>query len=154
MKKNQIIATIISTISIVIVAGLGSLFVNLGMEWFNQLEKPSQWIANIIIPIVWTIIYLCFAVINFLWIKKGGIPKKVWILMIINGALNILWCLLFFTLKLTFVGNIAIIINLIAGIILWIAIWQEEKIYSYILALYPIWLAIATTLNTALWILN
>ena len=74
--------------------------------------------------------------------------------MIINGALNILWCLLFFTLKLTFVGNIAIIINLIAGIILWIAIWNEEKLYSYILAIYPVWLAIATTLNTALWILN
>lgn len=154
MKKNQIIATIISTVSIVIVAGLGSLFVNLGMEWFNQLEKPSQWIANIIIPIVWTIIYLSFAIINFLWIKKSGIPKKVWILMIINGTLNVVWCLLFFTLKLTFIGNIAIIINLIAGILLWIAIWNEEKIYSYILTLYPIWLAIATTLNTALWILN
>lgn len=154
MKKNQIIAIIISTISIVAVAGFGTLFVNLGMDWFNSLNKPSQWIANIIIPIVWTVIYLSFAIINFLWIKKKGILRKAWILMIINGALNIVWCFLFFTLKLTFVGNIAIIINLIAGILLWIAIYKQEKLYSYILALYPIWLALATALNTALWILN
>lgn len=154
MKKNQIIAIIISTISIIAVAGLGTLFVNLGMDWFNSLNKPSQWIANIIIPIVWTVIYLSFAIINFLWIKKERISRKVWILMIINGALNVVWCLLFFTLKLTFIGNIAIILNLIAGILLWIAIYKEEKLYSYILTLYPIWLALATTLNTALWILN
>lgn len=154
LSKNQVVGIIISSVSIITVAALGSLFVALGMEWFHSLAKPNQWIANIIIPIVWTIIYLSFAIVNFFWIKKSGIPKNTWILMIANGALNVLWCLLFFTLNLTFIGLISIILNLIAGILLWIDIFKHEKIYSYILTLYPIWLSIATTLNLALWMLN
>ncbi len=154
MNKNQIKNTIISTVFILLVAVLGSVFVNLGMDWFNSLNKPTQWIPNIVIPIVWTIIYLAFAIINYLWIKKSEIPKNIIILMVINGILNVLWCLIFFTLNLTFIGNIAIILNLIAGIVLWINILKVERVYAYVLSIYPIWLSIATTLNLALWILN
>ena len=154
MEKRKTLKIVMSSLFILLVAVLGSVFVNLGMEWFNGLNKPTQWIPNIVIPIVWTIIYIAFAVINFLWIRKSDIPKKVVILMIVNGILNVLWCLIFFTLRLTFIGNIVIILNLIAGILLWIEINKTEKIYSYILSIYPIWLSIATSLNLALWILN
>ena len=154
IKNSKTLHIILSFVFIVIVAGLGSLFVNLGMEWFNALEKPTQWIPNIVIPIVWTLIYIAFAVINFFWIKNSSIPKTTWILMIVNGVLNILWCLIFFTLKQTCLGNIVIILNLIAGILLWISIYRTKKLYAYILSIYPIWLSIATTLNLATWILN
>ena len=139
---------------ILVVAVLGSVFVNLGMDWFNSLNKPSQWIFNQIIPIVWTVIYIAFAVILVLWTNKEELTKSTLILLIINGILNVLWCLIFFTLKQTFVGNIAIILNLIFGVVLWVNIFTKQKLYSYILAIYPIWLSIATTLNLALWIMN
>ena len=154
MEKNNIKKIIITILSILVVAILGSVFVNLGMDWFNSLTRPTQWIPNIVIPIMWTIIYLIFAIVNFNWIKGEGVPKVVKILMIVNGILNVLWCLTFFTLKLLFVGNIVIIFNLIAGILLWISIFKSKQIYSYFLAIYPVWLSIATTLNLALWILN
>lgn len=152
MSKN--IKIVISIISVVLVAVLGSVFVNLGMDWFNELNKPSQWISNIIIPIMWTIIYIIVAVILFMWYKKGDVPKTTLTLFIVNGILNVLWCLTFFALNLTFSGNIAIVLNLIAGVLLWISVNKYEKIYSYFLSIYPIWLSIATTLNLALWILN
>lgn len=152
MSKN--IKTVIAILSIILVAVLGSVFVNLGMDWFNGLVKPSQWIPNIVIPIVWTIIYLAFAIILFIWYRKGEVPKNIVIHLIINGVLNVLWCLTFFTLNLTFIGNTVIILNLIAGYILWININKVEKTYAYFLTIYPIWLSIATTLNLALWILN
>lgn len=151
---NQTKKIIFSTAFIIIVAVLGSIFVNLGMEWFNTLNKPTQWIPNIIIPIVWTIVYTTFAIINYHWIKNNNIPKTTVVLMIINGVLNILWCLMFFTLKLTFMGNIFIILNLIFGIALILNILKEKRIYGLILSIYPIWLSIATSLNLALWILN
>ena len=152
--KNKTFQIILSFAFIIIVAGLGSLFVILGMSWFDSLNKPSQWIPNIIIPIVWTVIYSLFAIVNFLWIKNEGIPKNVLILMILNGIFNILWCLTFFTLKLLFVGNIVIILNLILGFLLIFEIAKFSKLYSYLLSIYPVWLSIATTLNFALWILN
>ena len=152
--KKVVIQTIISTLIIVIVAALGSVFVNLGMDWYDSLNKALQWPPNVLIPIVWTVIYVSFGIINFLWIKGEKIPTKTLILMFVNGFLNILWCLVFFTLHLTFVGIVIIILNLIAGILLWLDIFKNNKIYAYILAIYPIWLSIATALNLALWILN
>ena len=152
MNKN--VKIIISILSVIAVAVLGSVFVNLGMDWFNELNKPSQWIPNIVIPIMWTIIYIITAIILYKWFKKGDIPKTTLALFIVNGILNVLWCLTFFTLRLTFIGNIVIVLNLIAGILLWISVNKYEKVYSYFLSIYPIWLSIATTLNLALWILN
>jgi len=152
--RNKTLQIILIWISLIIVAVLGSIFVNLGMDWFNSLEKPSEWIPNIVIPIVWTVIYLTFAIVLSIWANKENLPKNIIILLIINGILNILWCLLFFTLNLLFVGNIAIILNLIFGYKLLFDINRENSIYAWILAIYPTWLSIATTLNLAVWILN
>jgi len=154
MEKKKNIYIIITIISIIVVAGLGSLFVALGMDWFNTLNTPSQWINNIVIPIVWTIIYISFGIILTIWIRKSFIPLDTIICLIINGLLNIIWCLVFFTLQLTLIGNIVIILNLIAGYILISKIFKANTIYGYILSIYPVWLSIATTLNLCLWILN
>ena len=145
---------LIAIISIIVVAALGSLFVNIGMEWFNSLTTPSQWIPNIVIPIVWTVIYITFGIVLSVWIGKGGLSRNIVIWLAINGVLNVLWCLVFFTLGLTFIGNIVIVLNLIAGIVLFIQMYNRNQLYAKITAVYPIWLSLATTLNLALWILN
>ena len=152
--KNNVLRIIGVVAPIVLVAVLGSVFVNLGMEWFDGLIKPSQWIPNWIIPVVWTIIYITFAVVLLMWTNKESLKKSTIALLVANGILNILWCLVFFTFKLTFIGNIVIILNLIAGISLWVNIFIQKSNYAYALAIYPIWLSIATTLNLAMWILN
>ena len=151
---NKKLNIIISISAVVVVAVLGTVFVNLGMDWFNSLNKPSQWIPNFVIPIVWSIIYLSAGLVLFLWHNNGDIPLKTSILFIINGILNVLWCLVFFTLRLTFLGNIAIIINLIFAYVLLVDIFKQNKLYGYMLALYPAWLSLATSLNTAIWILK
>lgn len=152
--KRKWINISIAIASIIVVAGLGSLFVNLGIDWFNALVKPSEWIPNFVIPIVWTVIYLAFAVILFLWLSKDQIDTTTLVYLIINGVLNILWCLVFFALNQLFIGNIIIIINAIMGVVLIVKINQHNKLYSRILSIYPIWLCIATSLNLAVWILN
>lgn len=152
--RNNVKRIISVVLPIVLVAVLGSIFVNLGMDWFNGLTKPSQWIPNWVIPVVWTVIYLTFAIVLLLWSNKEEIPQSTKILLVVNGILNILWCLVFFTLKQTFLGNVVIILNLILGIALWVNIFLQKKNYSYWIAIYPIWLSIATTLNLAMWILN
>lgn len=153
-KKNYIVKIMFIVIPIILVAGLGTIFVNIGMDWFDGLTKPTQWIPNFVIPIVWTIIYLAFSILLSRVIKTQIFSKKTTILLIINGALNIIWCLLFFTLQQTFIGLIAIILNLIFAFYLTINLFQYNKTYAYILSIYPIWISIATTLNLCLWILN
>lgn len=145
---------ILAVVSVIIVAVLGSIFVNLGMEWFNSLIKPMQWIPNIIIPIVWTIIYITSAVIIILLIKNSQMTVKSLGLFVLNGIFNILWCLAFFALRQIFIGLIVIIINLILGWLLFDELCKVNIKCAYIIVIYPIWLSIATTLNLCLWILN
>jgi tryptophan-rich sensory protein len=120
------------------------------MEWFNSLNRPEEWVPNALIPIVWTVIYLTFAVVFYLWIKKGDIPQNVTWLAIVNGILNVLWCLIFFTFNQLFLGLILIIINLVFAVILWNQIYKSYKPYAYFLSIYPIWLCIATCLNLSI----
>lgn len=154
MKRSVLKSVLFSFLPVVIVALLGSVFVGLGMEWFSELIKPSRWIPNIVIPIVWTIIYLLSATVLFLWQRNGKIPTEVWVLYVINGVLNILWCLLFFALNLTLVGLIVIILNLIFGYYLLLKIRGENLFYYMLSFIYPVWLSVATCLNIAIWILN
>lgn len=153
-KKNVIWAIVIALVSVGLVAGLGSLFVQLGNDWFDALVKPSEWIPNFVIPVVWSVIYLTLAIILVLWIKKENLPRKVIWLLGINGVFNTLWCLVFFTLNQLFLGNVFLIFNLILAVKLILEIYKTQKIYSAILLIYPAWLCVATSLNMAVWILN
>ena len=150
MKKNIIYIVV----SLLVVAGLGTLFTQLGMGWFDGLRKPTEWIPSWIIPIVWTVIYLLFAYVLIKWQSRRPISKENIILLIVNGVLNILWCLVFFTLNQLFLGNVIIVINALFAIRLYLEICKDDAMNGFIISLYPIWLCIATTLNIALWILN
>ncbi len=145
---------LLAVASVIVVAGLGSLFVNLGMDWFNGLLKPTQWIPNILIPIVWTIIYALAVYILWKNIKEDEMDKSRTILFVINGFLNILWCLVFFTLNLTLLGGIVIILNLVFGWILVVNLFKSDNWQNKLMIVYSIWLSIATSLNLCLWILN
>lgn len=154
INKSKILSYAIIIASLLVVAILGSVFVNLGMEWFNGLVKPSQFVPNFLIPIMWTIIYIIFAVVLCMWVSKIKLPTETLVLLIINGVLNILWCLVFFTFNLTFLGLVAIILLLIVSWMLILNIKKYNKIYYYLTLIYPVWVSIATTLNIALWVLN
>ncbi len=150
MKKN----IVITLVSIIVVAVLGTIFAQLGMGWFEGLDKPTEWIPSWIIPIVWTVIYLLFAYVLIKWQGKTPLTKENIILLVINGVLNVLWCLVFFTLNQLFWGNVIIIINALFALRLYFEICKQDALNGLIISLYPIWLCIATTLNIAVWILN
>ncbi len=145
---------IIICATILVVAILGSTFVNLGMDWYDSLIKPTQWIPNFVIPLVWTVLYLLFAIILSVLSKQNLLTTKDNYLSIANAVFNILWCLIFFTLNQLLIGNIIIIINAFIGTLLLVSLSKIDKKYISLLWLYVIWLLIATSLNVALWILN
>ena len=139
---------------VVLVAVLGSIFVNIGLDWFDSLIKPDDWISNWIIPIVWTVIYTITSVGLYRILGRERLEKETMILFIINGILNVLWCLIFFTLEQKLLGLVVIILNLIASVLLLTNLNKNYKTFYYWLLIYPTWLSIATTLNLAVWILN
>lgn len=153
-KTNIKKSYIIIILSLIVIAGLGTLFVSLGMNWFNTLKTPQQFVPNFIIPIMWTIIYLTYGIILCVWSWNEKINCKTIFLLILNGILNIVWCLVFFTLNQTLWGLIAIVLLLISSYFLLFSINNYSKTYFYFALIYPLWVSIATCLNLALWILN
>ena len=149
---NKIKKYVPSLVFIILVAILGSLFTYSGMNWFDSLNKPKEWLPVIVIPIMWTIIYTLFYIytIKVEYFKNSKLTN----LLMINGVLNVLWCLMYFAINTLLGGLIVIILNLIAGILLLVEIAKENKLFCYLLMVYPLWLSIATTLNLATWILN
>lgn len=145
----------LTALCIVAVAALGSVFTGLGQEWYSLLTRPTQWPPDYLFPIVWSAIYiLAFFAICYC-IKQSALNlKKIIIIAAINGVLNVLWCLTFFTLHMPLLGLVAIILNLAASIALVTEIYGENKIWAYFMAIYPLWVSIATALNLAIWILN
>ena len=150
MNKN----IIITLVGIILVAVLGTVFSQLGMDWFESLNKPSEWVSSYVFPIVWTVIYLMFIYVLIKWQNREPLTKENIILLVINGVLNVLWCLVFFTLNQLLLGNIIIIINTLFGLRLYLEFCKEDAMNGLLVAIYPIWLCIATSLNMALWILN
>lgn len=141
-----------SLLVILVIALVGTLFTYSGMKWFDNLNKPQEWIPNIVIPIMWTVIYSLFYIYT---IKSNYYENsKLVNLLLINGMLNVLWCLVYFVINSLLGGLIVIILNLIASIVLIIEIMKRNQKFGYVLMLYPLWLSIATTLNLATWILN
>lgn len=152
--KQKIISYIKIIASILVVAILGSVFVNLGMDWYGTLSRPSSFVPNFLIPIMWTIIYVIFGIVLCNWAGKESLPKCVIVKLVVNGILNILWCLLFFTLNQTLWGLIAIVLLIYSSILLVMSMFKQNKIYGFLTSIYPLWVSIATCLNLALWILN
>ena len=154
MKRENIIGYVLSVLSVVVVATLGWVFVDLGMDWFDGLEKPSEWVPNIVIPLMWTFIYSVSILYLIHLVRKEKDNKRVISLLVVNGILNVLWCLIFFALNSLLGGVIVIILNLIASVLLLREICKTSELFSYILTVYPLWLSVATCLNLAVWILN
>ena len=154
MKKENILKYGNAILLVIIVALLGSIFTSKGLNWLDTLNKPTQWLKAYIIPIVWSIIYTLTSILLIYLINKNKLSNKISILFILNGILNILWCLIYFTFKNILLGQITIIINLALSILLLIEIFKIKNIWGYIMTIYPTWLGIATCLNLAIWILN
>lgn len=154
MKKEKIIKYGNPILAVALVALLGSIFTNIGLDWLKELNKPSQWLPNFIIPIVWSVIYSTVSIYLVYLVSKNKLNKTTLTLFIVNGMLNVLWCFVYFANKSTILGLIIIIINLAASILLILDVFKKNKTWGYILLIYPTWLTIATSLNLAIWILN
>lgn len=145
---------IIVAVSIAVTAGLGALFTRLGTEWYDTLNKPTEWVPSILIPIIWAVIYLAFAIILIFFKSKLNLVRRDYVLLVLNGVFNVLWCLVYFTLKEILWGEVIIIINFVLSTLLITSMYRDNKTIACVLIMYPAWLAIATALNTAIWILN
>ena len=131
---------------------LGSIlgvFINNSID-YKTLVKPPLSPPSIIFPIMWTILYLLMGISYYIYRKYNNNGLIYYIQLFVN----LLWSIIFFTLKLRFLGLIWIIILLILIIIMYKRFNEYNKLSSYLLIPYIIWVMFATYLTIGINILN
>lgn len=132
-----------------ILGGLVGFIINSSVD-YTSLNQPPMSPPGIIFPIVWSILYLLMGISYFLYRKEY---EKNYLYYLQLGG-NLIWPVLFFTLKLRFFSIIWILI-LVYLIYRLIVEWKDKKRISvYLLIPYLIWTIFATYLNIGVFLLN
>ncbi len=139
----------------VFAASLTGLFVSTD-GWYAELNKPAWNPPNWIFGPVWTVLYIMMAVAAWrVWLKGGWSSQRVpLVLFVVQWALNALWTPLFFGLHLLGWALIEILILLLFILLTILAFRQVDRIASFLLVPYAIWVAFASVLNFTLWQMN
>jgi len=153
MKKKIIDGILIALLVTAITAGTALLFNDTESEWYLSLTKPSIQPPPIVFGIVWAAVYLLLAASLALSIIKG-VSGKAYVLYGLMSVLNILWCLLFFTLHLTVPAFAVIIAYLTVTYLAIRELYGQNKLGACLLLPQALWLLLASVINYLIILLN
>ncbi len=128
-------------------------------DWYPTLEKPFFTPPNWLFGPAWSLIYALIAISGWrVWSKTGLLAhtggRKIFIIYGVQLTLNLFWSFLFFGAESPLAGLIDIV-PLFAMIIVNIVVFARvDRIASWMMVPYAVWVGYATLLNAAIWWLN
>lgn len=115
-------------------------------EWYKTLNKSKLTPPDFVFPIVWNILYLMIIISFIIYLRDK--PTTIGItLFIIQMILNLSWSPVFFTKKDTKLAFYIIILLIIFLVLTIINFYNTNKLSSYLLLPYLIWVLLASYLN-------
>ncbi|MGA9141205.1 MAG: TspO/MBR family protein [Methanocella sp.] len=135
---------------------IGALAVTPNIAWQDTLSKPFFAPPNWLFGPAWAVLFLLMAIAFYLVWQKWPAKEAKWAMALYMAqlALNVLWNYLFFGMHWINLGLVEIIV-LLAMITLTVnAFYRVDKRAAYLMTPYLLWVAFATCLNAALWLLN
>lgn len=142
---------------VIVVSLLGSLATSSGMSWYNTLKFPKIAPPGYIIGLVWTLLFILMAVAILLFWNSSTRGHNFYLilgLLIANGLLNILWCVLFFTLHSPAWALAEVFVLNLTNVLLIVLFWRPSLWSAILFIPYFLWVSFATYLNYSFWRLN
>lgn len=149
-KKVNVKVLVLSLFIVYAVAFVGSLFTspNTGIDWYESI-KPSITPPNWVFLVVWNILFFLIALsLYFSWTsaKKKEKSKVAWVFAT-NLILNILWSAIFFGLRKPTFAFVELLLLWISIILMISTTHKINKLSSYLLWPYLLWVTFAGVLN-------
>lgn len=142
-------------LALVYSASATAIFIDTG-DWYAELAKPAWNPPNWVFGPAWTLLYALMAISAWRVWRQGGwaLQKTALGLFLLQWVLNAVWTPLFFGWHQ--VGGALIeIVLLLAAILATIrAFWRVDRPAGTLLLPYAAWVAFATALNSAIWLMN
>lgn len=154
--NNKLKKIIFFICTLVIFLLFGYLF-SRNTDFYNVINKPFFAPKGIVFSVIWSGLYIIqayyitYVYFNYKDLEEG---KKLFVLLIINAILNILYMPVFFIFKSLFGG---FVINLCLLISQLLIIYKSKQINIKILYLqipYLLWLIFALVLSISIYLLN
>ena len=144
---------LIAFVVLVLGGGLVIGYLTAPGDWYAGLEKPSFNPPNWVFAPAWTLLYVAIAVAGWRAWKSDSHrwPMRLWWTQL---ALNFLWSPVFFAAHR--IGLALLVISLLLATILLfiVAIGRHDRVAAALFAPYAAWVAFATLLNGAIFMLN
>ena len=122
--------------------------------WYSTLIKPGFNPPDYIFPAIWVVLYLSMAfAIWLIWINPKKTEKIIYIYFV-HLLINASWSVVFFALHQIFLALVVILIILF--LVLWLIklYYPINKLSSFLMVPYFIWLIFAFILNLNIFLLN
>jgi tryptophan-rich sensory protein len=131
------------------IAILGASMTDLG-PWYQMLRAPVWKPPDFLFGPAWTTIFACAAASAVTAWRAAPDPRTrdvIVTLYMTNGALNVLWSVLFFNLKRPDWALIETAPFLASIVAIMVFTWRRSRTASLLMAPYLVWVAFATALN-------
>lgn len=155
---KDIVKLLVSVVVCLIAGFIGSIFTNANIPtWYAALKKPSFAPPNWVFAPVWTVLFVLMGIAAYLVWRQGlsnPAVKTALIIFIVQLIFNMLWSLVFFTLKSPLFGFVVIIILWLLILFTIIYFFNISKVAGILLIPYIVWVSFASILNFMLWRLN
>lgn len=136
-----------------LVAGLAT---RVGVNgWYADAVKPFWTPPAWVFTPVWTTLYALMAVAAWIiWRRKGWHGARIALLLFfLQLGLNVLWPILFFTLRLTGWASLEIILLLLVIVATAWRFDRHSRVAAALLVPYAVWVGYAATISIAVWLM-
>ncbi|WP_439814963.1 TspO/MBR family protein [Zavarzinia sp. CC-PAN008] len=147
--QRRRVEIIVAAAAAIVTAGLGGLATDIG-PWYYSLKvpdwKPPDWAFG---PI-WTTIFILAAIASVLaWrgARSAGERSRVLVLFGVNYALNLLWSVLFFTLKRPDWALVEVAFLWLSIVALVVGLYRLSRLASLLIVPYLAWVSLASVLT-------
>lgn len=153
-SKTSLSSYVLWPLAVFAAAFVGSQF--MPGEWYAALNKPAWTPPGAAFAIVWPILYVLMAISAVRLARAQASPKRrtALVLMAVQLVFNGLWSWLFFGLELPGVALIDIALLWLTLVALIVTAASVDRIASYLLVPYLLWVTFATLLNGSIVLMN
>lgn len=144
----------LKSILIPVIVGAIVGFITSSFIDYNSLVQPPLAPPSILFPIVWSILYVLMGISYGILESNSLVDSDINLIYYLQLFVNALWSIFFFVLKWRFFAFLWILLLLVLVVIMIIKFYRKNKISGLLQITYLFWVAFATYLNFAIWLLN
>jgi len=142
------------SILIPVIVGAVVGFITSSFIDYNSLIQPPFAPPSIVFPIVWSILYVLMGISYGILDSNSLVDEQINSIYYAQLFVNALWSIFFFVLKWRLFAFLWILLLLTLVIIMIIRFYNKNKLAGLLQLPYLAWVAFATYLNFAIYLLN